>query len=76
MIWHLFLGGLAGWLAGKVMRGRGYGIIVDIILGVVGGFVGSWVLGRVLHMVYYGYFITAFVGAVIVVWISRLISEY
>jgi uncharacterized membrane protein YeaQ/YmgE (transglycosylase-associated protein family) len=75
MIWHLFLGGLAGFLAGKVMRGEGYGIIIDIILGLVGGWFGSWVLGFIwVGGPSFSYFITAFLGAVLLVWISRLIS--
>ncbi len=41
MILSLIIGGIAGWLAGLIMRGDGYGIIVDIILGIVGGWVGG-----------------------------------
>lgn len=40
-IWHLILGGIAGWLAGKVMRGEGYGVFVDIIVGLIGGWLGG-----------------------------------
>lgn len=68
---------IAGWLAGKVMKGGGYGIIVDILLGLVGGVVGGWVFGLV------GFFpgsiiaaiMVAFVGAVILVWITRLLKK-
>jgi uncharacterized membrane protein YeaQ/YmgE (transglycosylase-associated protein family) len=42
---QLILGGIAGWLAGKFMKGEGYGIIIDILLGLVGGWVGGSVLG-------------------------------
>ena len=77
MIWHLILGGIAGFLAGKVMRGEGYGFIVDILLGLAGGWVGSWILWLVLktHPVSsIFYFITAFLGAVLLVWFVRLIK--
>ncbi len=77
MIWHLILGGVAGFLAGKVMRGDGYGVIVDVILGLVGGWFGGW-LGEKLHIELggsIGYLITAFVGAVILVWLGRLIKK-
>ena len=76
MIWHLILGGIAGFLAGKVMKGDGYGVIVDIILGLVGGWVGGWVGSLVgLHLGgSIGYLITAFLGAVLLVWISHLIK--
>jgi len=77
MIWHLILGGIAGFLAGKVMRGEGYGFIVDILLGLAGGWVGGWILGLFMknHPVNgIFYFITAFLGAVLLVWIVRLIK--
>src|SRR5260370_35452108 len=38
----IFLGLVAGWLAGKIARGRGFGCITDIILGIVGPFIGGW----------------------------------
>jgi uncharacterized membrane protein YeaQ/YmgE (transglycosylase-associated protein family) len=61
------------------MKGGGYGIIVDILLGIVGGWVGGWVFG-VLHLPIpggpiVGSIIVAFVGAVILVWITRLIKK-
>lgn len=76
MIWHLILGGIAGFLAGKVMRGDGYGIIVDIILGLLGGWLGGKI-GEILHINLggsIGYLITAFVGAVVLVWLVHLIK--
>ncbi len=75
MIWHLILGGVAGFLAGKVMRGDGYGVIVDIILGLIGGWFGGWVGSKLgIHLGgSIGYLLTAFVGAVLLVWIVRLI---
>jgi uncharacterized membrane protein YeaQ/YmgE (transglycosylase-associated protein family) len=72
----ILIGGIAGWLAGKVMKGEGYGIIVDIILGLVGGWVGGSILGW--FGIHAGgtisYLIVAFLGAVLLVWISRLIK--
>jgi uncharacterized membrane protein YeaQ/YmgE (transglycosylase-associated protein family) len=75
----IIVGLIAGWLAGLVMKGGGYGIIVDILLGIVGGWVGGWVFG-VLHLPIpggpiVGSIIVAFVGAVILVWITRLIKK-
>ncbi len=74
----IIVGLIAGWLAGTVMKGGGYGILVDIILGILGGVVGGWVFGLlgiwpgggVL-----GAIIVAFVGAVILVGITRLIKR-
>ena len=73
MIWNLFLGGLAGFLAGKVMKGEGYGLLIDIVLGLVGGVVGGW-LGSIIGIHLYGsigYLLTAFAGAVALVWVVR-----
>jgi uncharacterized membrane protein YeaQ/YmgE (transglycosylase-associated protein family) len=60
------------------MKGGGYGVLVDIILGVLGGGVGGWVFGLVGiwpggGMI--GAIIVAFVGAVILIWISRLLKK-
>ncbi len=45
MLGAIIIGILAGWLAGKLMRGAGYGIIGDLVLGLVGGVVGGWLFG-------------------------------
>ena len=76
-ILRLIIGGIAGWLTGKVMRGRGYGVFVDLILGILGGWVGGWVgykLGFVLAG-WLGYLITAFIGGIILVAIIRLLKS-
>ena len=44
------VGLIAGWLAGMVMRGGGYGVIGDIIVGVVGGLLGGWIATSLLHI--------------------------
>jgi uncharacterized membrane protein YeaQ/YmgE (transglycosylase-associated protein family) len=78
MIYWLVVGLIAGWLAGLVMKGGGYGIIVDILLGIVGGWLGGWLFGRLGiwpagGMI--GSIIVAFIGAVILVWITRLLKK-
>lgn len=78
MIAWLLVGLIAGWLAGQVMKGGGYGVLVDLILGLLGGVVGGWLFG-VLGIWpgggLIGAIIVAFVGAVILVGISRLIKR-
>ena len=69
---------IAGWLAGHVMKVGGYGVLVDIILGILGGFLGGWIFGLLgigagSGMI--GSIIVAFVGAVILVGITRLIKK-
>jgi len=74
----IVVGLIAGWLAGQVMKGGGYGIVVDIILGLLGAVVGGWVfekLGIWPAGGMIGSIIVAFVGAVILVWITRLFKK-
>ena len=78
LILYLLIGGLAGFLAGKALKGEGFGVLVDIIVGVVGGWLGSWLFSA-LDVVavpgIIGQLITAFIGACILIWISRLIKK-
>ena len=74
----LVIGGLAGWLAGKVFSGHGYGLLGDILLGLVGGVVGGYIFTNLLHYSIggrIGQFVVAFVGAVIIVAIVHLIRR-
>jgi uncharacterized membrane protein YeaQ/YmgE (transglycosylase-associated protein family) len=78
LLFWIIVGLIAGWLAGKVMKGGGYGIVVDIILGILGGILGGWLFGMLGissggGMI--GSIIVAFVGAVILVWITRLLKR-
>ncbi|HET9709977.1 MAG TPA: GlsB/YeaQ/YmgE family stress response membrane protein [Gemmatimonadales bacterium] len=77
LLYFLLIGLAAGWLAGKVMKGSGYGLIGDLIIGVVGAFLGGWIFG-LLHIAaggLLGLLVTAFVGAVVLVWLLRLIKR-
>ena len=74
----IIVGLIAGWLAGQVMKGGGYGTLVDIILGILGGMLGGWLFGLLGigaggGMI--GSIIVAFVGAVILVAITRLLKK-
>jgi uncharacterized membrane protein YeaQ/YmgE (transglycosylase-associated protein family) len=78
MLYAILVGLIAGWLAGQVMKGGGYGIIVDILLGLVGGLIGGWLFGAL--GLYpgggvVGSIIVAFVGAVILVALTRAIRR-
>jgi len=74
----LIIGAIAGWLAGVIVKGGGFGLIVDIIVGIVGAFIGGWLAG-VLHISlgggWIGSIITAVIGAVILLFIIRLIKR-
>jgi uncharacterized membrane protein YeaQ/YmgE (transglycosylase-associated protein family) len=74
----IVVGLIAGWMAGQVMKGGGYGILVDIILGILGGIVGGRLFGALGiwpggGMI--GSIIVAFIGAVILVWITRILKR-
>jgi uncharacterized membrane protein YeaQ/YmgE (transglycosylase-associated protein family) len=73
----LLIGALAGWAAGLLMKGRGLGVIGNIIVGVIGAFLGGWLL-PMLGVSFggnIGLFITAFIGAVILLAIVGLIKR-
>jgi uncharacterized membrane protein YeaQ/YmgE (transglycosylase-associated protein family) len=72
----VIIGLIAGWLAGKVSRGRGFGCIADIILGMVGAILGGWIFSK-LNIQGGGLLFSiaaATVGAVILVAIARIFS--
>lgn len=73
----LVVGLIAGWLTGQVMRGRGYGVVMDIVIGIVGalvgGFLGSALLGIAdpLNGINIGTIIVAFLGGIVAVALIR-----
>jgi uncharacterized membrane protein YeaQ/YmgE (transglycosylase-associated protein family) len=78
MLYAILVGLIAGWLAGQVMKGGGYGVLVDIILGILGGIVGSWLftsLGIWPGGGLVGSIIVSFVGAVILIAIARALKR-
>jgi uncharacterized membrane protein YeaQ/YmgE (transglycosylase-associated protein family) len=82
IIIFLIVGAVAGWLAGLVVKGRGFGLVGDIIIGIVGALIGGWLLPRLgirisagITNVEIGQFIEAFIGAVILLIILRLVRR-
>ena len=77
LIIFLVIGALAGWLAGVIMKGGGFGVIGNIVVGVVGSFLGGWLLPTLGLSIGgdFGGFITAVIGAVILLFIVRLIKK-
>jgi uncharacterized membrane protein YeaQ/YmgE (transglycosylase-associated protein family) len=78
IIGWIILGLLAGWLAGKIMRGSGYGFLGDIVLGIVGAIVGGWITGALVGIDVTGLnipsLIVAVLGACLLVAISRALT--
>jgi len=76
LLW-LLVGLLAGWLTGKVTRGRGFGLLADLFLGLIGSVIGAWIFMKV-GISFYGFIgglAAATVGAVVLVVIARLFSS-
>ena len=75
-LWWIIVGLIAGWATGRIMKGSGYGPIMDIVLGIVGAVIGGWLMGMlgiggggIIWTI-----IVAIIGAVILVWLVRLIT--
>lgn len=75
-LWWIIVGLIAGWATGKIMKGSGYGPLMDIVLGIVGAVIGGWIVsslgiggGGLIWTI-----IVAIIGAVILVWLVRLIT--
>lgn len=72
IVW-LVIGAIAGWLAGQIMKGRGFGLVGDIVIGVIGSLIGGFLLGGLLSSLgIIGSVITAVVGAVILLFVVGL----
>lgn len=78
LFWFLLIGLAAGWLAGQLVKGGGFGLIGDLIVGVIGSLLGAfllsllglWSSGRLL-----GRLVTATIGAVVLLWLLRWIKK-
>jgi uncharacterized membrane protein YeaQ/YmgE (transglycosylase-associated protein family) len=76
----IVVGLIAGWLAGRVMRGGGYGLLGDIIVGIIGGMFGGWLATEILHIgaevngINVESILVAFVGAVILLVLLRALG--
>jgi uncharacterized membrane protein YeaQ/YmgE (transglycosylase-associated protein family) len=77
LVLFLVIGLVAGWLASRIMRGGGFGLVGDLIIGVIGAFLGGWLfnllgisLGGIL-----GALVTALIGAIVLLYLLRLIKR-
>jgi len=77
LIW-LLIGAVAGWLAGVIVKGGGFGILGDIVVGIVGAFAGGWLLPRLgvqLGVGLVSIIASATIGAVVLLLVLRLIRR-
>ena len=73
----LLVGIVAGWLAGKVVRGTGFGILGDLLVGIAGAFIGNWLLPRLgIHLGtgVVSAIVNATVGAILLLLVVRLVA--
>lgn len=78
LVIFLIIGAIAGWLAGQIMAGGGFGLVGNIVLGIVGAFVAGWLLPRLgfyLGGTYIADIINAVIGAVLVLFVVGLIKR-
>ncbi|MGA8540476.1 MAG: GlsB/YeaQ/YmgE family stress response membrane protein [Terriglobales bacterium] len=77
LLWVVLIGILAGWLAGQITKGRGLGLLGDLIVGILGSLLGSFIFG-LLGIVAYsllGRLVMAVVGAIVLLWLIRVIRK-
>lgn len=78
LIWWIIVGLIAGWITGKIMKGSGYGALMDIVVGIVGAVVGGWIMsifgfaaaGGLIYTI-----IVAVIGAVVLTLVIRLLTN-
>jgi uncharacterized membrane protein YeaQ/YmgE (transglycosylase-associated protein family) len=78
LIASLIVGGIAGWLAGLIMKGKGQGVLMNIIVGIVGGVLGGWLfslLGVTIGPGLFGSIITATIGAVLLLFVVSKLKK-
>jgi uncharacterized membrane protein YeaQ/YmgE (transglycosylase-associated protein family) len=77
IIWFLIIGAVAGFLAGKIMKGGGFGLWMNLVIGIVGAVIGGFLFGLLgIHMEgIIGSLITATIGAVVLLWIAGLVKS-
>lgn len=76
----IVVGAIAGWLSGQVMKGRGFGLLGDIFVGVAGGLIGGWLAGELLNIsnavngINLPSILVAFLGAVLLIAVARMLQ--
>ena len=76
IIW-LVIGAIAGWLAGQIVKGGGFGLVGDIIIGIIGSVIGGWIFGSYVVGApgIVGAIIGSTIGAVVLLFIIRLVRR-
>lgn len=77
LIWTILIGILAGWIAGRLMKGRDMGLLMDFVVGIVGSVLGGWLFSIVGIAAYglIGRLIMAVVGSVVLLWLVKKLQK-
>jgi uncharacterized membrane protein YeaQ/YmgE (transglycosylase-associated protein family) len=77
LVWVILIGILAGWIAGQIWKGSGFGVLGDLIVGVIGSLLGNFIFGLIGIGAYglIGRLVIAVLGAIILLWLIRLIKK-
>ena len=76
-LWFILIGIAAGWLAGQILKGGGYGLVGDLIVGVIGALLGGWLFGLagIAAAGLIGQLVVATLGAIVLILLLRLIKK-
>lgn len=76
-VWYIIIGALSGLIAGKIMRGQGFGLIVNLIIGIVGGVLGGLIFGlfglSANNLI--GSLITSVIGSIVLLWLLGIFAR-
>jgi len=77
LVWVVLVGILAGWLAGQITKGSGFGLLGDLIVGILGSLLGSFLFGLlgIFASGLLGRLIMSVIGAIVLLWLIRLIKK-
>jgi len=77
LVWFLLIGLCAGWLAAKLVKGGGYGLVGDLVVGVIGALLGGWLFGLlgISASGMFGSLVTAVAGAVVLIFLLRVLRR-
>ena len=78
LLWTILVGLIAGWATGHIMKGAGYGVLMDIVIGILGSVIGGWLLGFLgIHAGggFIARILVAILGAVVLVAVVRALKR-
>lgn len=78
LLWFLLVGAAAGWIVGHLTKGKGFGLLGNVLIGVLGAVIGGWLFGLLGIRTsggLSGALLTAVVGALVLLWVGRMFKK-